>query len=1220
MMAAWRRWMIAALVASAAAFSWGQEESEQPPAGAAGQQAAPQASVDAERLSALQEEVETSELEGPTREGLLARLGEAAERLERAQAARFRAMEQTRLAEEAPAQLERIRQELSQPPVEVRPQPPAGATLEQLEELRARTRADLTAARAEAEALGRQEAERAERRLAIPTELAQAASELEGVEGELATLRAGGVATLDQRVQEAALLAQRAELRAQREALERELASLNARRDLLQARRTRATRRVQQLERSLVAWDDLVGSRRQVEAERAAREAQRLAREAARQHPRLAEVAKENEALAQRLSGENGVSRRIERAREELREMQAALDRLQRQYASIQRRIEISGLDRATGLLLRQQFESIPAPAVLRRQARTQDEDLGEAELARFELQERRDALWNLDERVAAIVAEAERQGLAEDELSSLQAVAFELFEARQELIEQLLSDTTLYRDELINLKDATTRLAVAADAYGSYIRERIMWVRSVEGARIPRVRQVWEAMAWLASPTGWREAWRATARTDGYFWSRAALLAVLVLGLFAVRPWIRRRMGTLAEQVGRAKTDSYALTLRALVLSLVAALPIPSLLWSLAWALSAPSRQEPVALAVAQGLAASAWLLAPLLLLFELLRPVGLGPAHFRWPKPGVRLVRRQLGWFTPTFVVAAFVTATMDAQATAAHNEALGRLAFLVQLAALAVLAERIFRPGGALMGEYLSDHRGGWLDRLRYLWYTLLVGVPLVLIVLTLVGYFYTAVALEARLTWTLLLASGLVLLGALANRWLFIARRRLALEDARRKREQSAAKPVEGTKESGPLATDEERLDLPAISAQTRQLFRSAIFVAAVVGFWLIWASILPALRMFDRVQVWPQVRVLPEAAYVAPVELDPAAGGGAIARERANVEETQEAQGAAPAPLRRGASPPLPGIGQVQGAGRGAGADGAGGEEDLRSVTVADIGLVVVILIATGLAVRNLPALLEIILLQRLPLDSGSRYAVSTVVRYVIGIVGVAIAFNAIGVSWNNVQWLAAALTFGLAFGLQEIFANFMSGLIMLAERPVRVGDTVTVGGVSGTVTRLRMRATSITDWDRKELIIPNKTFITDQVINWSLSDPVLRTTILVGVSYEADVELVDQLLQRIAAEHPVVMKDPAPRVYFQGFGDSTLNFELRCFLPHIEHLIATRHELNHTILRVFREHGVEIAFPQRDLHIRSAEGLAELVRQGLVQKRGLPGSQDGEAS
>jgi potassium efflux system protein len=265
------------------------------------------------------------------------------------------------------------------------------------------------------------------------------------------------------------------------------------------------------------------------------------------------------------------------------------------------------------------------------------------------------------------------------------------------------------------------------------------------------------------------------------------------------------------------------------------------------------------------------------------------------------------------------------------------------------------------------------------------------------------------------------------------------------------------------------------------------------------------------------------------------------------------------------------------------------------------LTLADVLAAVLVLFLTNVAARNLPALLELALLQRLPLDGGARYAVTTILRYVILIAGVSALSTALGIGWRDIQWLVAALTFGLAFGLQEIFANFVSGLIILLERPVRVGDIVTVGTTEGRVTQLRMRATTILDWDRRELLVPNKEFITSSVINWTLSDPITRIVVPVGIAYGSDTAKARRLLLEAARADRMVLDDPEPSAIFKGFGDSTLDFQLRVFIASRDLWPSVVDGLHTRIDDSFRAAGVEIAFPQRDLHIRSAEGLATLA-------------------
>ncbi len=242
--------------------------------------------------------------------------------------------------------------------------------------------------------------------------------------------------------------------------------------------------------------------------------------------------------------------------------------------------------------------------------------------------------------------------------------------------------------------------------------------------------------------------------------------------------------------------------------------------------------------------------------------------------------------------------------------------------------------------------------------------------------------------------------------------------------------------------------------------------------------------------------------------------------------------------------------------------------------------------------------RNLPGLLEITVLDRLPLDKGGRYAISFVLRYVVGIIGTLMAFQVIGFSWKGLQWLAAGLTVGLGFGLQEIFANLVSGIIILVERPVRVGDLVTVNGVTGTVTRMQLRATTIKDLDHRELIVPNKKFITEDVMNWTLSDKVSRLIFEVGIAYGSDTKLAYETLLATARNHPLTLEDPAPEVVFKKFGDSTLDFQLRVFLPTRDQFSKVIHDLNMAIDAAFREKDIEIAFPQREIHVKSS---AELV-------------------
>jgi potassium efflux system protein len=280
-----------------------------------------------------------------------------------------------------------------------------------------------------------------------------------------------------------------------------------------------------------------------------------------------------------------------------------------------------------------------------------------------------------------------------------------------------------------------------------------------------------------------------------------------------------------------------------------------------------------------------------------------------------------------------------------------------------------------------------------------------------------------------------------------------------------------------------------------------------------------------------------------------------------------------------------------------------------GVEQQVPLTLGDLTLGIALGAMTLLLSKDLPGLLEFTLLRFLPISVAVRYAISSLTQYIVFIIGFVLIFRALGIEWSNIQWLVAALSVGLGFGLQEIVANFVSGIILLFEQPMRVGDIVTVDGVSGKVSKIRIRATTIINWDRQELIIPNKQIITGQFINWSLSDPVTRVRIPLGIAYGSDVNLALHLIQQAAEEHPEVIKDPKPTVIFEGFGDNALQLELRVFVEDLENFIMIKSELNSAINNKLNDAGIVIAFPQRDVHLNTSEPLEiHLSRENKGQK------------
>lgn len=279
------------------------------------------------------------------------------------------------------------------------------------------------------------------------------------------------------------------------------------------------------------------------------------------------------------------------------------------------------------------------------------------------------------------------------------------------------------------------------------------------------------------------------------------------------------------------------------------------------------------------------------------------------------------------------------------------------------------------------------------------------------------------------------------------------------------------------------------------------------------------------------------------------------------------------------------------------------------------VTLGSLGLAALIAVMTWAATLHLPGLIRMFLNSRFGLSAGGVYTITTLSGYVISVIGTLVVANILGFEWSQIQWLVAALGVGIGFGLQEVVANFISGLIILFERPIRVGDIVTVGNTDGVVTRIRIRATTIRDFDRKELLVPNKEFISGQLLNWSLSDPVTRIIVPVGVAYGSDVQRAMELMIKAARESRFVLKKPKPMVTFESFGDNSLLLQLRCFIGSVDDRLPAVSDLHLAIDRKFREAEISIAFPQRDVHIDTNRPLEIRV---LREKKQAEGNGSGE--
>jgi small-conductance mechanosensitive channel len=246
-------------------------------------------------------------------------------------------------------------------------------------------------------------------------------------------------------------------------------------------------------------------------------------------------------------------------------------------------------------------------------------------------------------------------------------------------------------------------------------------------------------------------------------------------------------------------------------------------------------------------------------------------------------------------------------------------------------------------------------------------------------------------------------------------------------------------------------------------------------------------------------------------------------------------------------------------------------------------------------LATWLTLRLTRFVLEEEILPRLRVGQGPASVTSVLVRYALGLLGFLLVVSALGIDLTKVTVLVGALGVGIGFGPQNVVNNFVSGLILLFEQPVKIDDTVLLDTLSGKVRHIGIRATTIRTFDGADVVVPNSELISKHVTNWTLSDQERRAEVTVGVSYGADVDRVLALLVEVARAHPEVIAAPEPFAWFTGFGESSLDFKLHAWVADAGVAFQVASDLRAAILRAFREAGIEIPYPQRDLHLRSSD-------------------------
>ena len=737
-----------------------------------------------------------------------------------------------------------------------------------------------------------------------------------------------------------------------------------------------------------------------------------------------------------------------------------------------------------------------------------------------FDITQKRNELYDIDAYISKIEQD-ENKSFTPAEKAQLTNLLTERRKVASDLIKSLNNQLNL----AISLELTQQQITQISDQIQSKLDQQSFWVKSNNPINLDWFKKLPMSLKAQFDGIGKKLGFPTNFDNLPYLLTYVFILFVIGGLIFKFKESIKQRLSVINGEINKLRSDSQWHT--PLALFYTALLSLSGTLWFLAacqllgfFFVKNPQEFWEWSLSMA-----GYWWFFSFVL--AILRPNGILVRHFGFAKESAASLQDVTKRIIVSVVLLLNTSIFSNVMDTGLANDVLGEINTIVALLfCIVIIAPRFVRTEKSLSSS-TTDQRDRTLLKIMRV---LLQLVPVILIALIALGYYYTALNLITHIINTYIAWVVWSLVRHTIYRGVTVASRRLAYRRLQEKRQQKQ----QDLNDSSPsddvvvITEQEEGLALNEVRSQLLRFADLFIWTALFAIFYYVWSDLVTVVSYLRDITLWQQTSTT----------------------EAGVVTET---------------------------------------------ISLFNLIVALIIVVITYILVRNIQGILEVLIFSRVKLSQGTPYTITTLLTYILVAVGGAWAFSTLGMSWSKLQWLFAALSVGLGFGMQEIFANFVSGIILLFERPIRVGDTVTINGVTGTVAKIRIRAITMIDPDRKEVIVPNKSFVTGQVINWALSNTVTRLVVSVGVAYGSDLDLVKRLLLQAAHEQPSVLKDPEPRALFLTFGASTLDHELRVYVGQVSERNDTLDALNRRVNELFAENNIDIAFNQLDIFIKNKD-------------------------
>ena len=881
---------------------------------------------------------------------------------------------------------------------------------------------------------------------------------------------------------------------------------------LYQSRYELLNTRVQALQQQIAAIQEAINQKNLAKTQNQVEQAQQQSQNV-EQNPLIQKELNLNAQLSQYLLEQTEKTNTL--TQDELR-MRNVLDNLTQTQRTIDEQISALQGTLVLSRIIQQQKQKLPTNLNIQGLSK----QIADLRVQIFDITQKRNELYDIDAYISKIEQD-ENKSFTPAEKTQLTNLLTERRKVGSDLIKSLNNQLNL----AISLELTQQQITQISDQIQSKLDQQSFWVKSNNPINLDWFKKLPMSLKAQFDGIGKKIGFPTNFDNLPYLLTYVFILFVIGGLIFKFKESIKQRLAVINGEINTLRSDSQWHT--PLALFYTALLSLSGTLWFLAtcqllgfFFVKNPQEFWEWSLSMA-----GYWWFFSFIL--AILRPNGILVCHFGFTKESAASLQDVTKRIIVSVVLLLNTSIFSNVMDTGLANDVLGEINTIVALLfCIVIIAPRFIRTEKSLSST-TTDKRDRTIFKIVRI---LLQLVPVILIALIALGYYYTALNLITHIINTYIAWVVWSLVRHTIYRGVTVASRRLAYRRLQEKRQQKQqdSSDASASDDVVVITEQEEGLDLNEVRSQLLRFADLFIWTALFAIFYYVWSDLVTVVSYLRDITLWQQTSTT----------------------EAGVVTET---------------------------------------------ISLFNLIVALIIVVITYILVRNIQGILEILLFSRVKLSQGTPYTITTLLTYILVAVGGAWAFSTLGMSWSKLQWLFAALSVGLGFGMQEIFANFVSGIILLFERPIRVGDTVTINDVTGTVAKIRIRAITMIDPDRKEVIVPNKSFVTGQVTNWALSNTVTRLVISVGVAYGSDLELVKRLLLQAANEQPSVLKDPEPRALFLTFGASTLDHELRVYVGQVSERNDTLDALNRRVNQLFAENNIDIAFNQLDIFIKNKD-------------------------